>query len=317
MHSPQFGQGFHRTFAEGKLTLGIGVPLEAYQGPIPEMKNQMALVQQVEQAGFAALWCRDVPLYDPSFGDVGQMYDPWAWLGYVAAHTENIAMGTASIILPLRSPIDLAKAATSIDQLTQGRLVLGVATGDRPVEYSVYQKDYEQRGLVFRDSIEFIKSASHRPENWLNHHVMQAPKVDLLPKSHAGDIPLMVTGNSQQSVEWIAQNSAGWLMYPRQIAYQSSVLEQWHTALEKQQLPWKPFSQSLYIDLVEHPDEPATPIHLGQRVGRNGLIAHLEALQAIGVNHVFFNVKFSSRPVSEVIEELGEYVIPYFPAINA
>jgi len=308
-----FGKGFHSVYKENQLTLGIGVPIEAYQSPVPSMLNQIELIQHAESGGFAAVWCRDVPLLDPSFGDAGQMYDPWVWLGYVAAHTKCIALGTGSIILPLRKPIDLAKAATSVDQLSNGRLILGVASGDRPVEYSVYDVPFESRDQSFRDTFALIQATSHKPENWNNQQSVQSRKVDLLPKSHAGDLPLFVTGNSRQSIEWIAEHAAGWLMYPRQISHQKLVLEQWRTALRESAQNWKPFSQSLYIDLTEDPDAPARPIHLGYRFGRNNLIAHLEQLRDIGVNHVTFNIRFSSRPVSEVLDELIEFVIPKFP----
>jgi len=314
MSNPVFGAGYHAVFAQGRLTLGVGVPIEAYSGAIPLMENQVALVQQVERCGFAALWCRDVPLYDPSFGDVGQIYDPWTWLGYIAAQTSSIALGTASIILPLRQPVDLAKAAASIDQLTKGRLLLGVASGDRPVEYTVYNAEFDARDEQFRNTLEFIRTTTHRPAGWNNKDVMQLSQVDLLPKSYSGDIPILVTGNSRQSVEWIAEHASGWLMYPRQLSFQKQVVEQWTTALQERSQAWKPFAQSLYIDLTDNPDTPASPIHLGIRVGRNGLIAHLASLQDIGVNHVLFNLKFSTRPIVEVLAELGEYVVPEFPS---
>jgi len=269
MNNPVFGAGYHSVFAKGQLTLGIGVPIEAYAGAIPQMENQVRLAQTVERSGFAALWCRDVPLYDPSFGDVGQIYDPWVWLGYLAAQTSSIALGTASIILPLRQPVDIAKAAASIDQLTKGRLLLGVASGDRPVEYSVYNERFDARDEVFRNTLSFIRTSTHRPAHWDNKDVMQRAQVDLLPKSHSGDIPLLVTGNSRQSVEWIAENASGWLMYPRQLVYQAQVIKQWTAALQQYQLSWKPFAQSLYIDLADNPDTSASPIHLGIRVGRN------------------------------------------------
>lgn len=315
MSKPIFGAGYHRVFAPEHLTLGIGVPIEAYSGAIPSMDNQVALAQEVERSGFAALWCRDVPLYDPSFGDVGQIYDPWVWLGYIGAQTTSIALGTASIILPLRSPVDLAKAAASIDQLSGGRLLLGVASGDRPIEYSVYKENYESRDEVFRNTVDFIRTAIHRPANWNNRDVMQQNRVDLLPKSFSGDIPMLVTGNSRQSIEWIAEHAAGWLMYPRQLKHQTQVVRQWVNALENKSQSWKPFAQSLYIDLTDNPNTPATPIHLGLRVGRNGLLSHLASLQEIGVNHVLFNVKFSTRPIVDVLAELREFVVPQFPAI--
>ena len=314
---PVFGSGYHSVFAQGRLTLGIGVPIEAYSGAIPSMENQVALAQEVECSGFAALWCRDVPLYDPSFGDVGQIFDPWVWLGYIAAQTTSIALGTGSIILPLRSPVDIAKAAASVDQLTGGRLLLGVASGDRPVEYSVYNEKFDSRDEVFRNTFDFIRSSTHRPANWDNTDVMQRTQVDLLPKSFSGDIPMLVTGNSRQSVQWIAEHASGWLMYPHQLGFQAQVIGQWTTALDELQQGWKPFAQSLYIDLTENPDTPASPIHLGIRVGRNGLVSHLTSLQEIGVNHVLFNVKFSTRPIVDVLAELREFVVPLFPVISS
>lgn len=314
MSDRTFGRGFHSVYAENKLTLGIGVPIEAYQSPVPEMLNQIELIKQVEAGGFAAVWCRDVPLLDPSFGDAGQMYDPWVWLGYVAANTSHIALGTGSIILPLRQPLDLAKSATSVDQLSNGRLILGVASGDRPVEYTAYNVPFEPRDEAFRNTVELIRTASHKPDNWSNQHPVMARKVDLLPKSVAGDIPQFITGNSRQSLEWIAENGDGWLMYPRPVYFQTEVVKQWHEALHKAELPWKPFSQSLYIDLTEDPDAAPTRIHLGYRLGRNQLISHLEELRDINVNHVTFNVRFSTRPVSEIIDELIEFVVPHFPA---
>lgn len=316
MNTRQFGVGYNAVYKPGHLTLGIGVPIEAYQGAVPTMQNPIAMAQLAESCGFAALWCRDVPLFDPNFGDVGQIYDPWVWLGFIAAQTSHIALGTSSIILPLRSRVDIAKAAASVDQLTGGRLLLGVASGDRPVEYSVYDEPFDDRGEAFRDSVAFVKATTHRPANWNNRNVEAAKQVDILPKSYSGDLPILVTGNSRQSVEWIASNTDGWLMYPRPIAQQAGVVKQWQAAVELAEQGWKPFSQSLYIDLTDDPEATAQPIHLGYRVGRNGLITHLEALQEIGVNHVLFNVKFSVRPVVDVLQELKEFVIPQFPALR-
>jgi len=79
---------------------------------------------------------------------------------------------------------------------------------------------------------------------------------------------------------------------------------------------FKPFTQSLYVDLTEDPNHPPIPIHLGFRVGRNILIEFLESLKNIGVNHVIINLKYGHRPVEEVIEELGEEVVPHFPALT-
>ena len=92
--------GFRRMFAPGRLTLGVFFPIEAFAGDEPTMRRQERLARRAEELGFAALWVRDVPLRDPNFGDIGQVYDPWVYLGWIAAKTRTIALATGSIILP-------------------------------------------------------------------------------------------------------------------------------------------------------------------------------------------------------------------------
>ena len=110
--------GFSGMFQPGKLTLGVFFPIEAFEGPHPTMANQVALARRASELGFAALWFRDVPLLDPRFGDAGQIYDPWTYLGFIAARTRDIALATGSIVLPLRHPLHVAKAAASRAALT-------------------------------------------------------------------------------------------------------------------------------------------------------------------------------------------------------
>jgi len=76
---------------------------------------------------------------------------------------------------------------------------------------------------------------------------------------------------------------------------------------------FKPFAQSLYIDLTADPHAAPTPIHLGFRLGRTMLIELLKQLESRGANHVILNLKYGTRPASDVLEELGAEVIPLFP----
>jgi luciferase-type oxidoreductase len=307
-------KGYSRMFQENKLTLGLFFPIESYDGDIPRMnlETQLKLAKRAEELNFASLFVRDVPLRDPYFGDVGQIYDPWVYLGYIAAHTQNIALGTASIILTLRHPLHVAKAAASVDHISGERLVLGVATGDRPLEFPAFAVDPEDRGTLFQEAISVMKKAWKE-----NFPAIHSPRIDLgngdiLPKPRLSDIPVLVTGHSSQSLEWIAQNSDGWLYYPRNLRFQAELIKNWRSLTDQ----FKPFCQSLYIDLTEDPNHAPVPIHLGFRIGRKPLIEFIESLKVAGVNHVILNLKYGKRPVEEVIEELGEEVLPYFPALT-
>ena len=70
--------------------------------------------------------------------------------------------------------------------------------------------------------------------------------------------------------------------------------------------------QSQYVDVTTDSKVKPTPIHLGFKSGTEYLNAHLKLLESYGVNHVILNLKYGSRPANEVIEEIGEKVIPHF-----
>lgn len=306
--------GYSRTFKENKLSLGMFFPLEAYEGSIPEvnLEQQVKLAIAAEEANFASLFARDIPLNDPSFGDAGQIYDPWVYLSYIAAHTKKIALGTGSAITSFQHPLNLAKSAASVDKISGQRLLFGIATGDRPIEFNAYGVDREKRGELFQEALYVMKEAWTTSFPTINSKRVSLAGADLLPKPQLGDIPVLVTGHSGQSLEWIAKESDGWITYPRNPAQQEGLIREWRSLTGE----FKPFTQSLYIDLAEDPNEGPTPIHLGFRSGYKYLNEYLNELQKIGVNHVIFNVKFVRRPIAEVIQELGEEVVPYFPALT-
>lgn len=68
--------GYRRMFAPDALTLGIFLPLRFYEGDMRVLAGQSRLVSDIDARGFAAAWVRDIPLYDPRFGDAGQLFDP-------------------------------------------------------------------------------------------------------------------------------------------------------------------------------------------------------------------------------------------------
>ena len=71
-------QGYNNTFRPNRLSLGLVVPLESYTtGPVPSMTRHVERVQLAEELGFSAIWLRDVPFNVPTFGDAGQIFDPF------------------------------------------------------------------------------------------------------------------------------------------------------------------------------------------------------------------------------------------------
>jgi luciferase-type oxidoreductase len=305
--------GYRRLFSGRGLSLGLFFAIEAYAGDTPRMLDdeQRALARRAEALGFSALWVRDVPLRDPSFGDLGQIYDPWVYLGYITAQTREIALVTGAIVLPLRHPLHVAKAAASLDALSRGRFVLGLATGDRGAEAQAFGVAPEQRAELFRDGVGRLRRAFGESFPELGAPRAPVRGLDTVPKPHLGDLPLLAVGRSQQSFEFIARECDGFVTYPRPPREQAEVVSRYQAAARDAGRVGH-VAQSLYIDLLPSPSAPPRPIHLGWALGSEALVALLKNYESYGVEHVVFNLKYGQRPAAEVLEELGARVLPHF-----
>lgn len=305
--------GFDATFQAGRLSLGLVVPIERYAGgPVPEMTRHVERVELAERLGFAAVWLRDVPFNVPSFGDAGPLFDPFTYLGFLAARTSRIALGVASIVLPLRHPADVAKAAASADVLSGGRLVLGVASGDRPAEYPAMNRDFATRGESFRTGFDYIRRMAGDWPSVEGPHGSLDGEMDMLPKPVGGRLPLLVTGSSRQDPSWIAANADGWMTYPQPLDAQRRTVADWQAGVRAIGPRPKPVLQPLYIDLDDDPDALPRPIHLGLSTGVRPLLAYLQRLEAIGVNHVALNLRFQRGDVETTLERLADEILPAF-----
>jgi len=266
----------------------------------PDLRRHAQLARLADRLGFRALWLRDVPLYDPSFGDAAQVFEVFTYLGSLAGITEHILLGTAVVVLPLREPVLTLKAAASVDQLSGGRLLLGVASGDRPVEYPVFGRDFEQRGAAFREQVAMLRDwgAAHLPAG-----------IRLLPKP-ATRLPLLVAGLAQQSPAWIGEQMDGWLAYPGTPDDHARRAAQWRAVAGE----GKPYVSFIHLDLDQDPAMPLQRFRFGARTGRDGLIAELEAMRDAGVRHIGLQLRQNRRPLDDTMQELAEHVLPLFHA---
>lgn len=310
---PKINHAYAGAFQPGKLTLGLVVPLEAHgHDPVPKLHRHIERACLADDLGYAALWLRDVPFNVPTFGDAGQTFDPFVYLGVLSGATKRIALGVASVILPLRHPAHVAKAAASADVLSGGRLLLGVASGDRPEEYPAMDVDFASRGAQFRESMAYIRAMAETSPRMETEFGTLTGSADLLPKPTGGRLPLLITGGSQQAPEWVARHGDGWMTYPRDVAAQGRVVSDYRRRISEAGGQNKPVVQSLYIDLLADPDEGPRPIHLGFASGTNFLRQYLRDLQGVGINHVALNLRFNTADVEETMKRLAGDLLPDF-----
>ena len=310
---PTFNRAYAKAFQPGRLTLGLITPLEAYLGDeFPTLDRHIERAQLAESLGFSALWLRDVPFHVPSFGDVGQMLDPFVYLGALAMATQTIGLGIASAILPLRHPAHVAKGAASVDALSGGRMLLGVASGDRPEEYPALNVDFEGRSASFRDSVAYIRATFDSFPKLENPHGRLNGHMDMLPKPVAGRIPLFITSRAQQTLEWGAAHGDGWITYPRKREAQTAMVAEYRDQVAALCDTDKPVIQSLYVDVMPNAKLPPRPIALGYAAGTEFLVQHLKELEALGVNHVAINLRHNNADIKETLERIAREVLPAF-----
>lgn len=308
-------KGYNSVFKPGRLSVGLVVPIESYtMSPAPTMHRHIERAQMAEALGFTAIWLRDVPFNVPSFGDAGQGFDPFVYLGFLAAQTSSIALGVSSIILPLRHPAHVAKAAASVDVLSNGRLILGIASGDRPEEYPALGISFDQRGARYRDNLQYIREVAESTPAFDSTYGRVSGGMDMLPKPVSGQLPLLVTGLSQQTPEWVAKNGDGWMTYPRPALHQADIIKSYRNAIGSNDGVDKPVMEPLYVDLEKNPDAQAKPIHLGMSLGVNALVDYLKSREAIGVNHIAINLRFNNADTEQTVESIAKHVLQEFTA---
>ena len=303
-------EGFKRTFKNHKLTLGLSIPFDSKNKEYIDFNEQVKFAQQAERLGFTSLFVRDNPLYSPHLGPVTENYDPFVFLTYLSAFTSKIALGTSSIVATLRHPIHLAKSAASLDLISNQRLLLGMATGDRAFEFPAFKVDESALTERYQTTIQSLRALwqSHSPN--ISNSIFELYEdsgLQVLPKHLT--IPMFGTGYSRQSMSWLQQHMDGWLFYAQPFQDQKKLVEAWHSDTDR----FKPFMNILMIDLSRNPNETVKPIKGGFRTGRKNLLQILKAYESINTNHIILRFT-NDRDIEELIEEVGTYIVPHFPA---
>lgn len=303
--------GYKKLFSPSKLSFGLIAPMQGYSTPFPNLQNHEELVMKADDVGIDAIWLRDVPFYDPNFGDVGQGFDVISYAGWLAAKTKNIIIGTSGVVLPFRDPILLAKQVISLDHLSKGRFILGIASGDRPSEYPAFGVDYTTRADRFAEATLLLKAVIGEsfPKFKSDFYGELKGNLDMFPKPYNDGIPIINIGRAGQSMDWISDNTDGWIWHGMKAQEASALIESWRN---KNGNIFKPYGYGNFFELSENPDAPLQLHSNLMSGGRNALIKHWEKQRSIGISHIILNLKPSSRNPFDVLEEFGKHIVPAF-----
>lgn len=302
-------------FRQDALSIGLVLPLLNQGEVVPDFGAQLELAERADALGFRALWVRDVPLNSAEYPDPVGHLDPWVLLGALATRTRRIALASGAIVLTLRHPLHIAKAAISVNALSGGRFILGLGSGDRPPEYAAFGQDTEARRDLFRNHWETVGASVGLPSRVIpDQRPEGAPDFYLLPRQPRA-VPLLAVGSGGQSVDWIARHAIGWMTYHRDPDTQRDRHRLWRIAVERGAPErFRAFGVAMRLDLADRADEGIAPLNLGYRTGSRALVGLLEQMRESGTHHVALNLTDTARPPAEILDELAETVLPAFHA---
>lgn len=181
----------------------------------PHMPDAQALVEygvKMEQLGFNSLWVWDHILLgvEPNFPIIESL----TLLTAIAARTTKIKLGTGILVLPMRNPVVLAKQLASMDLLSNGRLILGMASGWYRRELNAVGVPFEKRGKIMDENIEIMTrfwTEDVVKGDFMFHKIpagVMYPKPVQKPRP-----PILIGGYVDRVLRRAAVDGDGWLTY--------------------------------------------------------------------------------------------------------
>jgi alkanesulfonate monooxygenase SsuD/methylene tetrahydromethanopterin reductase-like flavin-dependent oxidoreductase (luciferase family) len=154
-----------------------------------------------DELGIEAIW-----FAEHHFSRIGVCPDPWTLAAAAAQRTKRIRLGSAVSILPFRNPLQIAEQVAMVDQLSNGRVELGVGRGAQPSEFFGFGAvPAESRGRL-QESVAIIRQAWTQPTVSHQGEYFQYDRVDVWPKTvQQPSPPIWVAASSAESFPWIAR----------------------------------------------------------------------------------------------------------------
>lgn len=136
--------------ATGHMPCGIAIPQDFIDRPV-NMPLIRDYVRKAETLAYDSLWVQEQIV-----GDV-PILEPATLLTYVAALTSRLRLGTSVMLTVLRNPVQLAKLLSSLDQMSQGRLTVGIGIGGY-VREAIFGYTSEHRVRRFVEGLQVMKA---------------------------------------------------------------------------------------------------------------------------------------------------------------
>ncbi|MFN8168233.1 MAG: TIGR03619 family F420-dependent LLM class oxidoreductase [Candidatus Nanopelagicales bacterium] len=198
------------------MRVGLGLPVSGTWADPATMRH---VATRADELGFDSLWAFQRLLH-PVDDDWGAAYhavhDPIASLSYVAALTSRVRLGIAVVMAPYYAPIVLAKALTTLDIVSDGRLDVGLGLGWSAQEFEAVGVPMERRGARAEEFVACLSTIWTQREVEFHGEFYDVPLSHVEPKPvQSPHPPLLMGGGAEAALRRIGRIADGWISSSR------------------------------------------------------------------------------------------------------
>jgi len=178
------------------MKIGLILPLaESERGTAPSWEDLKERGQQAERLGLDSIWVYDHLLHRFPGKDTVGFWEAWTMLTALAAATERVEIGTTVLCAGFRNPALLAKMATTLDEVSGGRLILGLGAGWHEPEFVAFDVPFDRRVSRFEEALRIIRPLLRTGEVDVRGTWHSARECEIRPRGPRADGPPVLIGS--------------------------------------------------------------------------------------------------------------------------
>ncbi len=190
------------------LKVGVQLPEVEREVRWPELR---AMARLAEDVGFDSIWLGDHLLYRFASGETRGPWEAWTTLAGLAEATDRIALGPLVASTSFHSPAMLAKQAATVDEISGGRLVLGLGAGWNETEYRAFGFPFDHRISRFEEAFTVIRTLLREGSIDFDGTYYQVRDCELLPRSaRPGGPPILIGSSGERMLRITMPHADAW-----------------------------------------------------------------------------------------------------------